>query len=98
MVSLEVFISNCVYELCTKNHTNYEDIINDIRLFVDTNLSNDLKSHLFMQKLCGKILYEYLEFNNYFIEEEEEEEEDDILYRAVDIWLAAADADQLSIC
>ena len=40
-----------------------------------------------MQKLCGKILYEYLEFNNYFIEEEEEE--DDILYRAVDIWLAA---------
>ena len=93
MVSLEVFISNCVYELCTKNHTNYEDIINDIRLFVDTNLSNDLKSPLYMQKLCGKILYEYLEFNNYFIEEEE----DDILYRAVDIWLAA-DAEQLSIC
>lgn len=93
MVSLEVFISNCVYDLCTKNHTNYEDIINDIRLFVDTNLSNDLKSPLFMQKLCGKILYEYLEFNNYFIEEEE----DDILYRAVDIWLAA-DAEQLSIC
>lgn len=93
MVYLEVFISNCVYDLCTKNHTNYEDIINDIRLFVDTNLSNDLKSPLFMQKLCGKILYEYLEFNNYFIEEEE----DDILYRAVDIWLAA-DAEQLSIC
>jgi len=93
MVSLEVFISNCVYDLCTKNHTNYEDIINDIRLFVDTNLSNDLKSPLFMQKLCGKILYKYLEFNNYFIEEEE----DDILYRAVDIWLAA-DAEQLSIC
>ena len=94
MVSQEVFISNCVYDLCTKNHSNYEDIINDIRLFVDTNLSNDLKSPLYMQKLCGKILYEYLEFNNYFIEEEE----DDILYRAVDIWLAAADADQLSIC
>lgn len=94
MVSQEVFISNCVYDLCTKNHTNYEDIINDIRLFVDTNLSNDLKSPLYMQKLCGKILYEYLEFNNYFIEEEE----DDILYRAVDIWLAAADAEQLSIC
>ena len=92
MVSQEVFISNCVYDLCTKNHTNYEDIINDIRLFVDTNLSNDLKSPLYMQKLCGKILYEYLEFNNYFIEEEE----DDILYRAVDIWLAA-DAKQLSI-
>ena len=91
MVSQEVFISNCVYDLCTKNHTNYEHIINDIRLFVDTNLSNDLKSPLFMQKLCGKILYEYLEFNNYFIEE------DDILYRAVDIWLAA-DAEQLSIC
>ena len=90
MVSQEVFISNCVYDLCTKNHTNYEHIINDIRLFVDTNLSNDLKSPLFMQKLCGKILYEYLEFNNYFIEE------DDILYRAVDIWLAA-DAKQLSI-
>ena len=89
MVSQEVFISNCIYSLCTKNHTNYEDIINDIRLFVDTNLSNDLKSPLFMQKLCGKILYEYLEFNNYFIE-------DDILYRAVDIWLAA-DAKQLSI-
>lgn len=95
MVSQEVFISNCVYDLCTKNHSNYEDIINDIRLFVDTNLSNDLKSPLYMQKLCGKILYEYLEFNNYFIEEEEEE--DDILYRAVDIWLAA-DAEQLSIC
>ena len=94
MVSQEVFISNCVYDLCTKNHSNYEDIINDIRLFVDTNLSNDLKSPLYMQKLCGKILYEYLEFNNYFIEEEE----DDILYRAVDIWLAAADAEQLSIC
>jgi hypothetical protein len=93
MVSQEVFISNCVYDLCTKNHSNYEDIINDIRLFVDTNLSNDLKSPLYMQKLCGKILYEYLEFNNYFIEEEE----DDILYRAVDIWLAA-DAEQLSIC
>lgn len=92
MVSHEVFISNCVYDLCTKNHTNYEDIINDILLFVDTNLSNDLKSPLYMQKLCGKILYEYLEFNNYFIEEEE----DDILYRAVDIWLAA-DAKQLSI-
>ena len=91
MVSQEVFISNCIYSLRTKNHTNYEDIINDIRLFIDTNLSNDLKSPLFMQKLCGKILYEYLEFNNYFIE-------DDILYRAVDIWLAAADADQLSIC
>jgi hypothetical protein len=89
MVSQEVFISNCIYSLRTKNHTNYEDIINDIRLFVDTNLSNDLKSPLFMQKLCGKILYEYLEFNNYFIE-------DDILYRAVDIWLAA-DAKQLSI-
>ena len=89
MVSQEVFISNCIYSLRTKNHTNYEDIINDIRLFVDTNLSNDLKSPLFMQKLCGKILYEYLEFNNYFIE-------DDILYRAVDIWLAA-DAQQLSI-
>ena len=87
MISQEVFISNC-----TKNHINYEDIINDIRLFVDTNLSNDLKSPLYMQKLCGKILYEYLEFNNYFIEEEE----DDILYRAVDIWLAA-DAKQLSI-
>jgi hypothetical protein len=96
MVSQEVFISNCVYDLCTKNHSNYEDIINDIRLFVDTNLSNDLKSPLYMQKLCGKILYEYLEFNNYFIEEGEEE--DDILYRAVDIWLAAADAEQLSIC
>ena len=93
MVSHEVFISNCVYDICTKNHTNYEDIINDILLFVDTNLSNDLKSPLYMQKLCGKILYEYLEFNNYFIEEEE----DDILYRAVDIWLAA-DAEQLSIC
>jgi hypothetical protein len=90
MVSQEVFISNCIYSLRTKNHTNYEDIINDIRLFVDTNLSNDLKSPLFMQKLCGKILYEYLEFNNYFIED------DDILYRAVDIWLAA-DAKQLSI-
>ena len=89
MVSQEVFISNCIYSLRTKNHTNYEDIINDIRLFVDTNLSNDLKSPLFMQKLCGKILYEYLEFNNYFIE-------DDILYRAVDIWLAE-DAKQLSI-
>ena len=89
MVSQEVFISNCIYSLRTKNHTNYEDIINDIRLFIDTNLSNDLKSPLFMQKLCGKILYEYLEFNNYFIE-------DDILYRAVDIWLAA-DAKQLSI-
>ena len=95
MFSQEVFISNCVYSLRTKNYINYEDIINDIRSFVDKNLSNDLKSSLFMQKLCGKILYEYLEFNNYFFEEEEE---DDILYRAVDIWLAAADADQLSIC
>jgi hypothetical protein len=86
MFSQEVFISNCVYSLRTKNYINYEDIINDIRSFVDKNLSNDLKSSLFMQKLCGKILYEYLEFNNYFFEEEEE---DDILYRAVDIWLAA---------
>jgi hypothetical protein len=85
MFSLEVFISNCVYTLRTKNYINYEDIINDIRLFVDTNLSNDLKSSLFMQKLCGKILYEYLESNNYFFDEEE----DDILYRAADIWLAA---------
>ena len=42
MVSQEVFISNCVYDLCTKNHSNYEDIINDIRLFVDTNLSGKL--------------------------------------------------------
>ena len=41
-----------------------------------------------MQKLCGKILYEYLESNNYFFDEEVEEE-DDILYRAADIWLAA---------
>jgi hypothetical protein len=86
MFSQEVFISNCVYSLRTKNYINYEDIINDIRSFVDKNLSNDLKFSLFMQKLCGKILYEYLEFNNYFFEEEEE---DDILYRAVDIWLAA---------
>ena len=93
MFSLEVFISNCVYSLRTKNYINYEDIINDIRSFVDKNLSNDLKSSLFMQKLCGKILYEYLEFNNYFFEEEEE---DDILYRAVDIWLAA-DAKRLLI-
>jgi hypothetical protein len=92
MFSQEVFISNCVYSLRTKNYINYEDIINDIRSFVDKNLSNDLKSSLFMQKLCGKILYEYLEFNNYFFEEEE----DDILYRAVDIWLAA-DAKQLLI-
>ena len=88
MFSQEVFISNCVYTLRSKNYINYEDIINDIRLFVDKNLSNDLKSSLFMQKLCGKILYEYLESNNYFFDEEVEEE-DDILYRAADIWLAA---------
>ena len=88
MFSQEVFILNCFYTLRTKNYINYEDIINDIRLFVDKNLSNDLKSSLFMQKLCGKILYEYLESNNYFFDEEVEEE-DDILYRAADIWLAA---------
>jgi len=88
MFSEEVFIANCVYTLRTKNYINYEDIINDIRMFIHENLSNDLKSSLFMQKLCGKILYEYLECNNYFFDEEIDDE-DDILYRTVDIWLAA---------
>jgi hypothetical protein len=95
MFDEEVFINECSATLRTLNDVDYEDVKTEIGLFVENNLPTELKSISYIRHLCSRIFTEYIEFdfeNSQPVEPDEPEELDNILYQAVEIWLATANA------
>lgn len=93
MFEEEVFILKCYADLCTKKYVDYEDVKTDIGMFVEDNLPSELKSISYIRHLCIRILAEYIEYDSESMSsvEEPDDEDDDILYRSVEIWLAASE-------
>lgn len=92
----EVFIAECVAFLGSNDYEDYEDVKFAIGEYVDANLSSDLYSPSQINSLCPRILAAYMESDHEFVDVNIEDEGDDILFRSVEIWLAAA-ADYLMI-
>ena len=91
MFSESVFIANCMQFLCSNTYEDYEDVKVDIELFAENNLPSELKSLDLMCALCNKILAEYMKCDqeHSLLKAAPEDEDDDILYRSIEIWLAA---------
>jgi hypothetical protein len=89
MFSEEVFIADCVAFLGTNAYEDYEDVKFDIDGYVDTNLPSGLHSSSQISSLCAKILAAYMESDHELLDVDIEDEEDDILFRSIEIWLAA---------
>jgi hypothetical protein len=92
----EKFIADCITFLRSNRYEDYEDVKNDIGLFVDNNLPSNYLEEM-VPLLCGKILEEYIEceFENALTDDEGEdnqdvnEDDDDYLFNSVEVWLAS---------
>jgi hypothetical protein len=89
----ETFIAECNTFLRSNTYEDYEDVRNDIELFVEDNLpSNQANS---FQYLCVRILQEYIE-NPPPIAEVDDYDDGNILFQAVEIWLAQGEKYRVS--
>ena len=89
MFSEEVFIADCVAFLGTNDYEDYNDVKFDIDGYVDAYLPSSLYSSSLFSLLCAKILTAYMESDHELLDVNVEDEEDDILFRSIEIWLAA---------
>jgi|OM-RGC.v1.030901380 hypothetical protein len=95
MFSEENFIADCVAFLGSNDYEDYEDVKFDIGEYVDANLPSNLYSPSQINSLCPRILAAYMESDHELVDVNIEDEEDDILFRSVEIWLAAAANDAM---
>lgn len=90
MFSVNILFTDCIKFLYSNSYEDYEDVKVDIELFIKNNLPSNMKSHDLICVLCNKILTEYMICDQeHSLLKTTPEEDDDILFRTIEIWLAA---------